>query len=133
MILLDTSIWIDYFRQQAAHLNEISVLLQSRQILAYEPVFSELFYGVRNKKELELVKSLWRILPKAPFDPGTILEASLYAQRNTFYQKGIGLMDACIMYAVVRDHALLWTLDKNIKGILDSTYLYQPGQYPAAT
>jgi hypothetical protein len=38
--------------------------------------------------------------------------------------KGIGLIDACLIYSRIETNSLLWKLDKKIINYLDKKYLY---------
>ena len=125
MILVDTSVWIDYLRRQGELVSEFNLLLESRKILAFEPVFSELLFGVRNDRERKVIRSFWEVLPKVEYGSGSMLQATELARDEDFQHKGIGLMDALIIKACQDHNCLLWTFDKGILNYLDSRYLYQ--------
>jgi predicted nucleic acid-binding protein len=125
MILVDTSVWIDYFRRKEDLAAEFKLLLDARKLLAFEPVFSELFYGVRNEREARIIQSFWEVLPKAEFGSGSMLQAAGLAQDEDFLKKGIALMDALIIKACYDNNCLLWTFDKRILSYLESRYLFQ--------
>ncbi len=64
MILIDTSVWIEFFKQKEPFNKDIRSLLEAHVVAAIEPVFAELLYGVRNRREREIVQSYWQVLPK---------------------------------------------------------------------
>ena len=125
MILVDTSVWIEFFKQQAAFVEDMQLLLKGRYVVAIEPVFSELLYGVRHKKDRTLIMSYWKILPRIPFGTGSMLEASIFASENNYYQAGIGLMDAIIIKSAMDGNHNIWTLDNRIKKTVNAKYLYR--------
>ena len=128
MILIDTSIWIEFFRQNNKFTEEIERLLKEKQVITIEPVFSELLFGVRHKKDKEMILSFWQILPRIEFGRTSMLKTAEFANEMNFYQSGIGLMDAIIIKSVIDGNHTLWTLDKKINNNIDSRYIYQSGE-----
>jgi predicted nucleic acid-binding protein len=51
-------------------------------------------------------------------------KAGEYSFANKLISKGIGLIDACIIYSTIETNSKLWTLDKKIVNFLDKKYLY---------
>ena len=126
MILIDTNVWIEFFKQNNLYSEIISVLLKNKVIIAYEAVFSELLYGVRAKKDKEMILNYWEVLPKITLTENAMLKASEYANFNNFHNLGIGLMDALIIKASVDGKHSIWSLDKKINNNIDPKYIYQP-------
>jgi predicted nucleic acid-binding protein len=106
MILIDTSIWIEFFKQNPNYVNEIVLLLESRMVVTIEPIFSELIYGCKNAKEKNKIEMYWKTLPKITFQEGSIMAAAIFANENNFHNYGIGLIDANLIKA---------TIDNNLK------------------
>ncbi len=125
MILIDTSVWIEYFKQNSEYVEDIQPLLKGQLVITIEPVFSELLYGVRNRKEKELIQSYWHILPRIDFGDDSMIEAAGYANLQNYLEFGIGLIDAVIIKSVLDRNHLLWTLDKRINHHVDRKYIYQ--------
>ena len=125
MILIDTSVWIEFFRQNVEYTEEIEYLLKRKQVISIEPVFAELLFGARHKKDKDMILSYWQILPKTEFGTTSMLKAAAFANDNNFYQSGIGLMDAIIIKSVIDGNHTLWTLDKKINKNIDKKYIYQ--------
>ena len=119
MILIDTSVWIEYFKQKATFIDAIKPLLSSKRIVTIEPVFSELLYGVRDRKEKEIIQSYWEVLPRIAFGSNSMIEAANFANSNKYFQLGVGLIDAIIVKAATDGNHLLWTLDRHISSIID--------------
>ena len=125
MILLDTSVWIEYLRRNADYTEVVQSMLAHRMIVAFEPVFAELLYGVRSKKDFQIVSSYWSVLPKVIFGASSMLEAGEFANKHDFQQLSIGLMDALIIQSTINGDHLLWTLDKKIISNMASKFVYQ--------
>ena len=125
MILIDTSVWIEYFRGNSEYFGEVQSMLDLGMITTVEPVFAELLYGARGKKDNLMLNSYWKVLPKIDFGANSLLEAADFANKRNFQQLGIGLMDALIIYSTISGGHLLWTLDKKINSNIDNQYIYQ--------
>ena len=125
MILIDTSVWIEFFKQKEPFNKDIRSLLEAHVVAAIEPVFAELLYGVRNRKEKQIVLSYWQTLPRIEFRSHSMIEAAQYANSNQYLQSGIGLMDAIIIKSVSDGSHLLWTLDKRMLKGIDPKFIYQ--------
>ena len=52
MILVDTTIWIEFLKQNPVYVGEMETLIESKQLVTIEPVFAELIYGSRSDKEM---------------------------------------------------------------------------------
>jgi predicted nucleic acid-binding protein len=124
MIILDTSIWVEYFKGNPNFKAVIDNLLRAEKILAFDFVFGELMQGAKGH-EKEKIIGFWEILPKV-----NIREIGFYAgkysQENKSRDKGVGLIDCSIIYATIVLESKLWTLDKKILKILDDRFLYKP-------
>lgn len=125
MILLDTSVWIEYLRQNRDYVDEVNLLLNSQFITTFEPVFAELLYGARSDKDKKLLMAFWNVLPKIEKSENMLLEAADYANQKNFQNLGIGLFDALIIQAVVKHGLKLWTLDKKILRNIEEMYIYK--------
>mgnify|MGYP006293110019 CR=1 FL=1 len=124
MILIDTSVWIEFFRRNGDYPARISSLLEIQQVVAFEPVFAELLYGARSRKDRDIITSFWELLPQVDFGSGSLMKAAEMAGREDFLQSGIGLIDALIIQATLDGDHRLWTLDKRIAGRLQQKDLY---------
>jgi predicted nucleic acid-binding protein len=124
MILIDTSVWIDFFRQREKLAGQVNSLLNAKQVVAFEPVFAELLYGVRDQREMDVILSYWKILPKVEFGRDSMIQAALIASSNDHLSRGIGLIDGLIIQAAVKDGHLLWTLDRRIQDFADPKLLF---------
>lgn len=125
MILVDTSVWIEFLKQNPGYVTEMESLLENKQVITIEPIFSELIYGSRNDKEKSKIVLYWKVLPKIKFEEGSFLEAAHFANNNNYQNVGIGLMDAILAKATIENNLLIWTLDKKILTNINSKFLYK--------
>ncbi|HEX7016536.1 MAG TPA: PIN domain-containing protein [Cyclobacteriaceae bacterium] len=114
MILVDTSIWIDYFRQVTGPVAEtLAEYIERDQVVALSPVFGELLQGVRDQREEKIVLEHWKNLPKID-ESNLFVEAGRLSYRHKLYSAGVGLID-CYILAAARVHKLdILSLDKKL-------------------
>ena len=127
MILVDTSVWVEFFRQQRVYSDHLRALLKKKSVVTLEPIFSELMYGVSNRKEYEVIHSFWQMLPKIGFTEGSMIEAASLARERNYHMMGIGVLDAAIIRATEEGGHRLWTLNERINSHIRKPLVYQPG------
>jgi predicted nucleic acid-binding protein len=123
MIILDTSIWIEYLKKNNEYFPKISSLLENREILAVECVFGELLQGTKNKSEREIVLKFWVYLPKENYT-NIFIEAGRYAAENQLMDKGVGLIDAVILLHGIKSKSKIWTKDNKFLRIIPEELKY---------
>jgi predicted nucleic acid-binding protein len=123
MIILDTSVWIEYLKRNPDYKAEIDDFLREGKILALDFVFGELMQGA---KEHECVKisDLWEILPKVNIN-GIGFYAGKFTMENKLIEKGVGLIDSSIIFATIDTKSKLWTLDIKILRVLETKFIYK--------
>jgi len=126
MIILDTSVWIEYLRNNPDFFPGISGLLENGEILAVECVFGELLQGVRNKREREIILNFWTYLIKENYD-NIIIQAGEYSSKNKLPERGVGLIDAVILMHGIKSNSRIWTLDKKFLKIIPEELRYRYG------
>jgi predicted nucleic acid-binding protein len=123
MLILDTSVWIEFLRQNPRYSKGVGELLESKEIFAVECVFAELLQGVRTPAEKRIILQYWEYLPKINL-PQAMLDAGLYSSGNKLLSKGIGLIDAVILMHALHSKAKIWTLDQKFQKIIPPELLY---------
>jgi hypothetical protein len=53
-----------------------------------------------------------------------MISSALFANEQNYHNRGIGLMDACILKPVMDKGYKFWTLDKRILNNLENIHLY---------
>jgi predicted nucleic acid-binding protein len=123
MIILDTTVWIEYLKNNQEYYSIISVLLEKKEILAIECVFGELLQGIKNKYEEEIILNYWKYLPKKKYTD-IIIEAGNYSSKNKLLNKGVGLIDAIILMYGIKSNSKIWTIDKKFRKIIPEELKY---------
>ncbi len=119
MILADTSVWIEFLRNNEKISFVMRRLLEEGRIGATEWIFGELLQGARNNREAGMIRSYWENLPQLPSE-GIWIEAGEYSREHKLTSKGVGLIDAAIVIAARREKAQIWTFDRKLAGLLRS-------------
>ena len=130
MIIVDTSIWIEFFRLNPDYVRKLTPLLENRQVATLEPVFAELVYGSKSIKEKNVLMAYWNVLPKIRLPDGYLLDAAEFANSHNHQNLGIGLIDTIIIKVTLQNDAKLWTLDKKLMKCIDERFLYSPKTNP---
>ena len=118
MILVDTSVWVDHFRNVEPHLQD---LLTSRQVLCHPFVIGELALGNLRDRAIAL-RHLGRLPPAVVAKNGEVLAM---IESSGLAGRGIGYVDAHLLAAVRLCGARLWARDKRLVTVaaeLDASY-----------
>ncbi|WP_061209325.1 PIN domain-containing protein [Leptospira borgpetersenii] len=123
MILVDTSVWIEFFRGNEPYFSELKELIESSEVLVHEVVFGELLQGCKNKNEVSFILEYWKNLNTLTSD-GNFLSAGKLSFESKHIDKGIGLIDSVLINEVKSNKLRFWTLDKKILNVLDKKEIY---------
>ena len=123
MIILDTSVWIEFLRNNPAFFPEVSKLLEEGEILAVDCIFGELLQGVKNKSEREIILNFWTYLSREHYE-NIIIQAGEYSSKNKLLDHGVGLIDAVILLYGIKRNAKIWTLDKKLMKVIPEDLRY---------
>ena len=119
MILVDTSVWVDYLRAGDATL---AAALRAGQVATHPFVIGELACG--NLKSRATVLSLLRALPVVPAADDD--ETLLFIEQNALMGRGIGYIDAHLLAATaIAAPTRLLTHDKRLAAIAAELALAQ--------
>ena len=122
-IILDSSVWFEYFKRNDPYFSKVQTYLNVMRIKIIDPIIGEILQGAFNKNEINFIREHIQYVPKIEIN-GLFEKAGTYSFENKLISKGIGLIDACLIYATIESNSLLWTLDKKIVNFLDDKYLY---------
>jgi predicted nucleic acid-binding protein len=120
MIIVDTSIWIEFFKANEPYFTQLKDLLDTSRVLAVECIFAELLQGARTERERSIIKDYWINLPKHD-ETDLLIEAGILSSENKWISKGIGLIDSVILFIARKTSSRIWTLDRKLNSILDDS------------
>jgi len=116
-IMVDTSVWIEYFKNNEDIASIIDNLLDKNQICITGPVVSELLQGIKTEKELKLLNMYIDGIPYVPcsIDDWKDAGSFLYDLRR----KGITipLTDMIIAVVSIRHGMKIFTFDNHFEKI----------------
>jgi len=113
MVLVDTSVWIDFLRQGN---EKLKALLEEGEVLTHPLVVGELHVGNISKR-----KQFLRWLGDLPTVKECSHEEILYLIENRkLYGKGIGYFDSAILCSAIVSETPLWTLDKRLADLAEA-------------
>ena len=110
MMLVDTSVWIDHFRQGDAAL---ATALEAGQVGMHSFVLGELACG--NLHSRAEVLSLLQALPPMPVS--TDKEVLFFIDQHELMGRGIGYVDVHLLASARLGGTLLWTRDKRLHAV----------------
>jgi predicted nucleic acid-binding protein len=113
MIIVDTSVWIDFLKGSKGFVSNLKQLLERREVLGLSVVFGELLQGAKNTKEVRTITGFWINLPKMD-ESELFLEGGQLSYQNKLFATGVGLIDCVILAAAIRAKAEVWTFDKKL-------------------
>ncbi|HMR17937.1 MAG TPA: PIN domain-containing protein [Sphingobacterium sp.] len=111
MILVDTSVWIDYFRG-GEHTEILDHLIRMDLVCVNEIILTELFPALHHRNQKELINAL-QALPCIPYE---IFWEGIRLFQNLNLKNGInkvGLPDLMILQHCIDCNLELWSLDKH--------------------
>ncbi|GGF16306.1 PIN domain-containing protein [Echinicola rosea] len=113
-VLVDTSVWIEYFRGNPDFINPGLQLIEEGNAYSLEVVFAELAQGAKHKKEVTFIMEFFSNMKLLDY-PGLTFSAGIYSQENKLIHHGVGLIDAMIILCAKTYDLKIWTLDNKIK------------------
>ena len=122
-IIVDSSVWFEYFKRNDPYYQEVQNYLDVLSIKIIDPIIGEILQGALNQNEINFIREHIQYVPKIEIRD-LFEKAGEYSYENKLISKGIGLIDASLIYATIETNSLLWTLDKKIVNFLDEKYLF---------
>jgi len=110
MILVDTSVWIDFFRRRPSAKTLADYLLED-QVTLHPWVFGELMVGDLGPQRLQILQSL-HSLPELPVY--AVTELSDFVEQERLYGSGLSLVDLQLLYVSILHRFPLWTHDTGL-------------------
>jgi hypothetical protein len=91
----------------------VTEYLHDDKVIALSPVFGELLQGAKGSKEESDILAFWQNLPKHD-EENLMIRAGLLSLRHKLWSKGIGLIDASILYSALETGFEIWSKDDNL-------------------
>jgi predicted nucleic acid-binding protein len=113
-VLVDTSVWIDHFRNCN---NALVNLLDQNFVLTHPMVIGEIACGTPPVPRAQTLGDLG-LLPM--IQPASLHETMQFIERESIYGVGCGLVDMMLLAStLITPNAKLWTLDKRLANLAE--------------
>ena len=114
-VLIDTSIWIEFFRQREPYHSMVTKLIDDDQVVCCGIILAELMQGAKSDKELAILDDFPKVFAFIPEPPD--LWASAGKLSGKLRRKGItvGLSDCFIATAAASVKVQVATLDSHFE------------------
>jgi predicted nucleic acid-binding protein len=130
-ILVDTSVWIAYFRDPSASVgNRLEDLMDADEVFVAGPIIYEVLQGTRTPKEFDTLRDLLGELPFLPVHGETWIGAAGMAAG--LRRRGVTLpMTDILLATLARDNQCrIWSLDPHFASIPGVRLFQGPPQKP---
>ena len=112
-VLVDSSVWISYFRDKAAH-EKLDELIENNQICTNDLILSELLPFLHVKKQ-EIVIELMLELPKTELSINWEFIINMQIQNLKNGINRIGIPDLILVDNVLSHNLILYSEDRHFK------------------
>ncbi len=116
-ILIDTSVWIEFFRKKAPYFEIVQNLIEEDSVCCLGLIYAELLQGAKSEKELGTLKEFMHVFDFIPESVVLWEKAGLISHTLRRKGKEISLSDCLIASSAVSSGATLFTLDKHFQTI----------------
>ncbi|WP_163836806.1 type II toxin-antitoxin system VapC family toxin [Spartinivicinus ruber] len=121
-VLVDTSVWVDHFRNRN---NALVNLIQIDLALTHPMVLVELACGTPPAPRAQTLSDIGLLQPA---NQASLSEVMEFIKRENLYGLGCGLVDTALLAStLITPGAKLWTLDKRLANLAERFDVrYQP-------
>ncbi len=117
-ILVDTSVWIDFFRNQnTAISSSLKELLRQEKTAVTGIIVTELYRGAKGKKELSFLESFLEVIHHIKMDEEIYHKAGRMGYRLSRQGIHIGTVDLVIAQTALEHGTTLYSLDSHFTKI----------------
>ena len=118
LVLVDTSVWIEYFRRKDESIEkEMDSLLRSGEVATVGLVLAELRRGCRTPSQVKLMLDAMEPLSYLEIDRTSWLKAGEIAVEADARGYKLEVGDCLLAALVLREHCSLFTLDRDFSRI----------------
>lgn len=120
-VLVDTSVWVDHFRQRN---DALADLLELDLVLAHPLIVGEIACGTPPRRD----RTLSDLNALQPSRQASVREVIDFIERERLFGQGCGLVDLLLLAStLITPGVELWTLDKRLCALAERFgVMYQP-------
>lgn len=114
-VLVDTSVWVDHFRNSTATTAALTHLIAQDRVLMHPMVLAEIACGTPPAPRQQTLGDLALLRPA---HQASMQELMDFIEAEKLYGLGCGMVDlALLASACITPDATLWTLDQKLAGL----------------
>jgi predicted nucleic acid-binding protein len=115
MVLVDTSVWIQFLMGREPFLRELNRLLELGQVVGHDLVYGELLMGDRGGRKKLLINF------NKMFQAATVphREVVAFVEMRKLHGRGVGWIDIHLLASALVGGWKLWTADPRLSVIAD--------------
>ncbi|WHE06765.1 PIN domain-containing protein [Thermoanaerobacterium thermosaccharolyticum] len=118
-ILVDTSVWIEYFRNKREIVEIIDDMLLHNRVYITGLIIAELLQGVKTEKERAMLERYIDSIPTVSCDNKDWIGVGKLSFKLRRDGKTIPLSDVLIAYLSIKNNMMIFSFDKHFKMIDD--------------
>lgn len=111
MILVDTNVWIDFFKGKS-NAHRLTNLLQNHQVVVHELIYGELLVGNLGSQHKQILAHL---AAKGLIQSDALPEIENFVYQQKLLGLGLSYIDVQLLYCALTSDHILWTHDKILK------------------
>ncbi|MBI4237020.1 MAG: PIN domain-containing protein [Deltaproteobacteria bacterium] len=124
LVILDTSIWIEYFHGKAADLcQDVDALIATRRLRHLTVITAELLRGAVATRERRIIAQTVAFIPRVPLTDEFWMTVGEFCFDLARQGVVAHLIDAWIAKAAINARCALWSLDHHFSAIARRTPL----------
>jgi len=112
-VLVDTSVWIEFFRRRHPYYEVLSDLIDEDRVVCTGVILAELLQGAKSIKEIDTLKEFLFVFDFLPESEKIWERAGVASFRLQRAGKSIGLSDCYIAAITKANNVKLFTLDRH--------------------
>lgn len=117
-VLVDTSVWVDYFRGGSPLVSEkLDGLLSEAEVCVPKIVLAELLQGAKSEREVAAIEDMLEAFTIIDQGPDTWMKAGKLSRQLKSRGKTIPLIDCYIAVIAEESHCAVFTLDSHFQEI----------------
>ncbi len=117
LILLDTSVWIDYLRKKKSVFEEVETLIEQELVCITPFIAAEILQGAKSEEEFKILQTTTEIFHCLQEQDNSWIEAARLSNQLRRGGCMVGLGDCYIATIAFQHQVTLWSFDKHFKQI----------------
>ena len=122
-VLVDTSVWIEFFRNHEPYHGAVVALLDTDNVCCIGLILGELIQGAKSEQELSVIRDFLHVFQFLPDSPNLWEQAGRLAYNLRRCGTTVGLADCFIAVSAIEAGAQLFSLDSHFETICGKSNL----------